>query len=135
MIKQENLTKEYAIFIHEHFEGTMFAFAPFLGIWFDDKEIKYIETKMETHKNYRLVSGKAAGLHWRDPRLFDFQRLWLTGFLDDPTAPVGVKAFIVYYIGHEWACMKINDQYDNLQRYKNSLTHEFLAQRWMETCR
>ena len=61
MIKTENITKEYARFILNRFAGTMFGLAPFLGIWFDDCEIKYIETKMQTHKLYRLVSGRAGG--------------------------------------------------------------------------
>lgn len=68
-------------------------------------------------------------------RLFDFQRIWLNSFLDDPDIPIGVSAFITYYIGHEWAQMKINDEYDKTHRYKDSIEYEFLAQRWMETCR
>lgn len=61
MIAPEKITKEYAKFIMDRFCGTVFGLAPFLGIWFDDIEIKYIETKMQTHKLYRLVSGRAGG--------------------------------------------------------------------------
>lgn len=61
MIKEENVTTEYARFIMNHFGGTMFGMAPYLKIWFDETEVKYIETKMQTHKLYRLVSGRAGG--------------------------------------------------------------------------
>ncbi|MBO4480685.1 MAG: hypothetical protein J5742_03635 [Alphaproteobacteria bacterium] len=134
MIKKENITKKYAYFIHERFAGTIFALAPFLDIWFDNKEIGYIETKMRTHKLYRLVNGNVAGISSRDKKLFNFQRSWLISFLNDPEIPVGVRAFIICYIGHEQACMKIDDQYDTVHRYANSIAYEFLAERWMEIC-
>ena len=110
MIKEKNVTKEMAISLNRRFYKTIFGVAPFLGIWFDDAEIKYIETKMMTHKLYRLVNGNVAGIKPRENmRLFDFQRSWLLGFLDDKNMPIGVRAFIYYYIGHEQACLKIND--------------------------
>jgi hypothetical protein len=106
--------------------------APYWGIWFDDTEIKYIETKMQTHKLYRLVSGKSAGLDCRDfsaNTLFKFQREWLLGFMDDPELPIGVQAFIYYFVGHE-QMVRQSRKYDNI-----SLADRFLAERWMEKCR
>ena len=94
-----------------------------------------------THKLYRLVNGNVAGIHpYENIRLFDFQRIWLSGFLDDPDIPVGVSAFITYYIGHEWEQMKLNDKYydkkvkkkDKGHSYEDSVRYEFLAQRWPE---
>ena len=94
MIEKKKLTDKQARDILERFIGTMFSLAPFLGIWFDDKEIKYIETKMQTHKLYRLVNGNVAGLPPRENlKLFDFQRAWLTSFLSDSDMPIGVRAF------------------------------------------
>lgn len=144
MISKENYTEEIFIDLLEKFTGTIFEKAMALGIWFDDAEIKYIETKMMTHKLYRLVNGNVAGIHpYENIRLFDFQRIWLSGFLDDPDIPIGVSAFITYYIGHEWAQMKINDKYydkkvkkkDKGHSYEDSVRYEFLAQRWPELCR
>lgn len=136
MIDNKNLTDKQIRDILERFIGTMFSLAPFLGIWFDDKEIKYIETKMQTHKLYRLVNGNVAGIYPReDLKLFDFQRAWLTSFLSDSDMPIGVRAFIHYYIGHEQATMKINDKFCRTHKYENSIKHEFLVQRWFETCR
>ena len=135
MLDPKNLTKEQRRCSYDRFTGTLFAMAPWLGIWFDDAEIKYIETKMMTHKLYRLVNGNVAGVHCRNPKLFDFQREWLLGFMDDPEVPVGVRAFVYYYIGHEQACMKIDDKFAGTQKYETSISHTFLAQRWMEICR
>lgn len=144
MIPKENYTKEIFIDLRERFAGTIFGNATFFGIRFDDAEIKYIEIKMMTHKLYRLVNGNVAGIPpYKNTRLFDFQRIWLSGFLDDPDIPIGVSAFITYYIGHKWAQMKINDKYDDEEveekdkghSYEDSVRYEFLAQRWPELCR
>lgn len=134
MIKKTDLTKERIKFNRERFVHNMFGLAPLVDIWFDDTEIKYIETKMMSHKLYRLVNGNAAGITWHDRKLFDFQRSWLTSFLDDSDIPIGVRGFIIYYIGHEQACMKIYDKFTGKQRYSDSITHKFLAEKWIEKC-
>ncbi len=131
MISPKNLTKTQLIDLKNRFHGTIFGVAPYWGIWFDDTEIKYIETKMMTHKLYRLVSGKAAGIDCRDISimpLFKFQRDWLLGFMDDPELPIGVRAFIYYFVGHE-QMVRQSWKYDNI-----SVAERFLAQRWMEKC-
>lgn len=131
MIHPKKLTKSQMTDLQHRFAGTMFAVAPRFGIWFDATEIKYIETKMQTHKLYRLVSGRAAGTDCRDfsaRSLFKFQRDWLTGFMDDPELPIGVQAFIYYYIGHE-QMIRQSLRYDNI-----SVADRFLAQRWIEKC-
>lgn len=132
MINPKNLTKTQLVDLKSRFHGTIFGVAPYFNIWFDDKEIKYIETKMQTHKLYRLVSGKSAGIDCRDVSitpLFKFQRDWLLGFMDDPELPIGVRAFIYYYVGHEQMARQ-SWKYDQI-----SIAQRFLAQRWMETCR
>lgn len=132
MISPKNLTKTQLIDLKNRFHGTIFGVAPYWGIWFDDTEIKYIETKMMTHKLYRLVSGKAAGIDCRDISimpLFKFQRDWLLGFMDDPELPIGVRAFIYYFVGYE-QMVRQSWKYDNI-----SLADRFLAERWMEKCR
>ena len=132
MISPKNLTKTQLIDLKNRFHGTIFGVAPYWGIWFDDTEIKYIETKMMTHKLYRLVSGKAAGIDCRDISimpLFKFQRDWLLGFMDDPELPIGVRAFIYYYVGYEQMARQ-SWRYDNI-----SVAERFLAQKWMEKCR
>lgn len=131
MINPKNLTKTQLVDLQNRFHGTIFGVAQYLGIWFDDKEIKYIETKMQTHKLYRLVSGKSAGIDCRDVSiapLFKFQRDWLLGFMDDPELPIGIQAFIYYYIGHE-QMVRQSWRYDNI-----SVADRFLTQRWMEKC-
>ncbi len=131
MISPKNLTKTQLIDLKNRFHGTIFGVAPYWGIWFDDTEIKYIETKMMTHKLYRLVSGKAAGIDCRDISimpLFKFQRDWLLGFMDDPELPIGVRAFIYYFVGHE-QMVRQSWKYDNI-----SVAERFLAQKWMEKC-
>ncbi len=134
MLNPNNLTKEQMRSIRNRFAGTIFGVALHLGIWFDDAEIKYIENKMQTHKLYRLVTGKAAGIDCRDISimpLFKFQRDWLLGFMDDPELPIGVQAFIYYYVGHEQMVRQSwKYRYDNV-----SVADRFLAQRWMEKCR
>ena len=134
MINPKNVTKAQLIDLKNRFHGTIFGMAPYLGIWFDDTEIKYIETKMQTHKLYRLVSGKSAGIDCRDVSaapLFKFQREWLLGFMDDPELPIGVQAFIYYYVGHEQMVRQSwKYRYDNV-----SVADRFLAQRWVEKCR
>ena len=138
MISPKNLTKPQLIDLKNRFHGTIFDIASLFDIWFDDTEIKYIETKMMTHHLYRLVSGKAAGIDCRDIAirpLFKFQREWLLGFMDDPSLPIGVRAFIYYYIGHEQASMqKYNCVTGEMRTRDISLTDRFLAQRWMEKC-
>ncbi|MBO7656998.1 MAG: hypothetical protein J6S80_04700 [Alphaproteobacteria bacterium] len=132
MISPKNLTKTQLIDLKNRFHGTIFGVAPYLGMWFDDTEIKYIETKMMTHKLYRLVSGKAAGIDCRDISimpLFKFQREWLLDFMDDPELPIGVRAFIYYFVGHE-QMVRQSWKYDNI-----GLADRFLAERWMEKCR
>ncbi len=134
MIKPNNVTKSQMVDLKNRFHGTIFGVALHLGIWFDDTEIKYIETKMQTHKLYRLVSGKSAGIDCRDVSaapLFKFQREWLLGFMDDPELPIGVRAFIYYFVGHEQMVRQSwKYRYDNV-----SVADRFLAQRWMEKCR
>ena len=49
--------------------------------------------------------------------------------------PIGVKAFIHYYIGAHQGAMKIDDEYDRKNRYQNFVTRSFLMERWMETVR
>ena len=136
MLNPEKTDKNKLTAVHDRFVGTIFGLAPFLGIWFDDKEVKYIETEMMAHKLYRLVNGNVAGIKPRqDHTLFDFQREWLNGFYNDPDCPVGVKAYIHYYIGHEQADMKICDEMTGKHTYELSIAHKFLAELWMETCR
>ena len=133
MIPKNNLTKTQLIDLQNRFHGTIFGVAPpYFGIWFDDKEIRYIETKMQTHKLYRLVSGKAAGVDCCDisaVSLFKFQRDWLLDFMDDPELPIGVLAFVYYYIGYEQMARQFG-KYDQI-----SIAQRFLTQKWMETCR
>lgn len=132
MIKPNNVTKSQIVDLKNRFHGTIFGMAPYLGIRFDDAEIKYIENKMMCHKLYRLVSGKSAGFDCRDfsaNTLFKFQREWLLGFIDDPELPIGVRAFIYYFVGHEQMARQIW-KYDNI-----SLADRFLTERWMEKCR
>lgn len=132
MINPKNVTKSQMVDLKNRFADTIFGMALHLGIWFDDTEIKYIETKMMCHKLYRFVSGKFAGLDCRDfsaNTLFKFQREWLLGFMDDPELPIGVRAFIYYFVGHE-QMVRQSRKYDNI-----SLADRFLAERWMEKCR
>ena len=132
MIASKNLTKPQLIDLKNRFHGTIFDIASLFEIWFDDREIKYIETKMMTHKLYRLVSGKAAGIDCRDIAirpLFKLQREWLLSFMDDPELPIGVRAFIHYFVGHEQMAMRKN----NYAKESGSLNN-FFTQRWMEKC-
>ena len=133
MINEKNLTKERNLFLANRFGGTPFGGARFFKIWFDDNEIKYIETKMETHKLYRLISGKAAGGLKFVPRAFI--TAWLESFLGDPEMPVGVRAYIKYYVSHDHGSDKRMDELDKTRRYEESILAEMFAQRWMETCR
>ncbi len=131
MINPKNVTKAQLIDLKNRFHGTIFGMAPYWGIWFDSADIKYIETKMMCHKLYRFVSGKSAGIDCRDVSaapLFKFQREWLLGFMDDPELPIGVQAFIYYFVGHE-QMVRQSRKYDNI-----SLADRFLAERWMEKC-
>lgn len=116
--------------------GLIFGMAPHLGIWFDDVEIKYIETKMMTHKLYRVLSGKMSGKYTSiAPRQYQTIIIWLESFLGDPNLPLGIKAFINYYIGAYQGDMKHDDEYDEKNRYKNYMAHRFLTELWMEKCR
>lgn len=136
MIDPKKLSTDQRICLRDRFCGTIFGMAVWLDIWFDDAEIKYIETKMMTHKLYRLVNGNVAGIKPREGmRLFDFQRSWLLGFLDDKSMPIGVRAFIHYYIGHEQARLKINDKICETKTYETSINREFLVELWMNKCR
>ena len=136
MIQENKITKEYVYFIQTHFAGTIFELAPWFGVWFDEKEIKYIETKMQTDKLYQLV-GYADSLVKRSPhnRLFEFRRAWLNVFLQDPSLPVGIKIFIKYYIAREFGTMQMDDQFEGTHKYEDSIDYDFIAQRWIEKCR
>ncbi len=133
MINEKNLSKERNKFLARRFGGTPFGLARFFKIWFDDNEIKYIEKKMETHKLYRLISGKAAGGQKFVSRAFI--AAWLESFLGDPEMPVGVRAYIKYFIGHDYGYDKAKDEFDKTHTYEESILAEFFAKRWMETCR
>ena len=135
MIKKENVTYEQIKSLQHRFCGTMFGLAPFLDIYFDEKEIQYIENKMMTDKYYRLVSGKAAGVTpGKEPlRLFQCREIWLMKFLNTPDVPVGVKAFIIYYTGHWRGQLKLFYKKEN--GYNNFLQELWLTERWMEICR
>ena len=134
MIKEKELTKEWAYFVRKRFAGTIFGLAPWFGVWFDEKEVEYIETKMQTDKLYQLVGDTNVK---RSPynRIFEFRRIWLNGFLKDQSLPVGIRTYIKYYIAHEFGIMQIDDEFDGTQKYKDSVDYEFIAQRWLEKCR
>ncbi len=136
MLTGKEVTKEYAYFVQKRFAGTIFELAPWFGVWFDKKEIEYIETKMQTDKLYQLV-GSTDGLTKRSPhnRIFEFRRVWMNSFLQDPFLPVGIQIFIKHYIAHEFGVMQMNDQFYGTQKYKDSIDYEFTAQRWLEKCR
>lgn len=135
MLDPKKITREQINYLQDHFCGTIFGLAVWLDIWFDDAEIKYIETKMMTHKLYRLVNGNVAGISPRENgRLFDFQRSWLLGFVGDKNMPIGVRAYIYYYIGHEQACLKICDKMAGTHTYATSINREFLVECWLEKC-
>ena len=140
MIASKNLTKSQFIDLKNRFHGTIFDIASLFEIWFDDTEIKYIETKMMTHHLYRLVSGKVAGIDCRDIAirpLFKFQREWLLDFMNDPELPIGVQSFIYYLVGREQLTREkyrwFNDT--TTARRDIDMANRFLAQRWMEKCR
>ena len=133
MIKPNNVTKSQMVDLKNRFHGTIFDVAMCFGIWFDSADIKYIETKMMCQL-YRLVSGKSAGIDCRDVSampLFKFQREWLLDFMDDPELPIGVQAFIYYFVGHE---QRVRQSW-KYRYYNISVVDRFLAQRWMEKCR
>jgi len=133
MIKDLNtLSREEAWRRSADHMGYIFGLAPHLGIWFDDTEIKYIKTKMMTHKLYRAVAGVASG---KNSAPLEAMCLWVESFDNDPDMPIGVKAFIHYYIGAYQGYMKSDDAYDKKNRYANFVTRSFLMERWMETCR
>ena len=135
MIPKENLTRELIIQLKERLHGTIFAAASKFGVWFDDAEIKYIETKMMTHKLYRLVSGRAVGINCRNPDLADCQRQWLLSFVDDPKIPDGVKKFIDCYIADEMAAIWVYDEKTGKNVYGESIARQFFVQRALEICR
>ena len=134
MIKKENFTKGLIKSLNKRFRGTMFGLAVEFGIYFDEAEIKYIETKMMTDKYYRLISGKAAGIQpgYMPLRLFQFCEIWLMKFFDDSDIPIGVKSFIVGYIGHKRAEIKI---FCGMDEYNERVQQRFLSERWLEICR
>lgn len=134
MIKKQNITKELVKALDNRFAGTIFGLARFLGIYFDETEIKYIETKMMTDKSYRLISGKAIGKIPGEMscRSSQFSEIWLMKFLDDYDVPLGVKSFIVGYIGHKRAEIKI---FCGMDEYNERVQQRFLSERWLEICR
>jgi len=134
MIKKQNITKELAKDLDNRFAGTIFGLARFLGIYFDETEIKYIETKMMTDKSYRLISGKAIGKipGEMSSRSSQFCEIWLMKFLDDYDVPLGVKAFIINYTGHKRGELKV---FCGMGMYDEFLQQKFLSERWMELCR
>lgn len=135
MINEKDLTKERNLYLTRRFAGTVFGRARFFRIWFDDDEIKYIETNMESHKLYRLISGQAAGHRPSSAKHRAYRIAWLRSFLDDPKLPLGIRAYIKYYIGHDYGYDKGMDEFDKTHTYEESILAEFFAQRWMETCR
>ena len=130
MIREENLTKDYVKSIMNRFSGTIFGLAPYLGIWFDNEDIRYIETKMMTDKKYRAVSGKVGGPKTNSFQIHKYRDIWLLGFLDDPEITTGVKAFIIYYTGHHRGDLKVGDEYHGTHRYNDFMHERFLAARW-----
>ena len=133
MIKKQNVTKDLVKFLDSRFAGTMFGLARFLGIYFDEIDIKYIETKMMTDRGYRLVSGKAVGkeLYEMPYRSSQFCEIWLMKFLDDSAIPLGVKAFIIGYVGHKRGELKV---FYGMDVYNDLAQQKFLSERWMEIC-
>lgn len=133
MIKKQNITKELLKSLDNRFAGTIFGLARFLGIYFDETEIQYIENKMMTDKFYRLVSGNAVGkASYEMPyRSSQFCEVWLMKFLDDSDVPLGVKAFIIGYTGHKRGELK---KFFSKNFYNDFVQQKFLSERWMETC-
>lgn len=136
MLKEKEVTKEYMRFLYKRFAGTIFGLAPWLGVWFDKKEVEYIETKIKTDKLYELlgVDNKSVCVVSQYNRLFDFQRVWLQGFLKDPSVPIGVRDFITRYIARVFGIYKQYDEFEGTKRYENSINYDFTAQRWLEKC-
>lgn len=112
----------------------IFGIAVFLGIWFDEDDIKYIKTKMMTDKKYRAICGKIGGTKVNSYQLHKFQDIWLIKFLDDPEITTGVQAFIIAYTGHHRGELKSSDEYNNTHKYNDFICERFIAERWMETC-
>ena len=133
MIKKQNITKGLVKALDNRLGGTIFGLARFLGIYFDDAEIKYIESKMMTDKGYRLISGQACGkIPGEMPcRSSQFCEIWLMKFFDDSDAPIGIKSFIFYYIGHKHGELK---SFWSINEYNEFIQQKFLSERWMETC-
>ena len=132
MINPKDVTKERNLFLIRRFTRTPFGWARFYDIYFDDDEIKYIEKNMESHKLYRLISGQASG---RSDNLQVYRISWFRSFLDDPELPLGLRAYIEYYIGEKYGHKKALDVFDKTHSYEEAILAEFFAQRWMETCR
>ena len=133
MINPKELTKERNLSQGSRFAGTPFGYARFYNIWFDDEEIKYIEKNMESHKLYRLISGQAAGKN--SDNLLSYTISWFRSFLDDPELPLGLRAYIGYYIGEKYGYKKAMDDFDKTHSYEEAILAEIFARRWMETCR
>ena len=133
MIKDPNSLSLQEICVRRDM-GPIFGIAVFLGIWFDEEDIRYIKTKMMTDKKYRAVSGNIGGPKTNTMQVHKYRDIWLLGFLDDPEITTGVKAFIIYYTGHHRGDLKAGDEYCGTHRYDNFMHERFLAARWMETC-
>ena len=137
MIREEYLTKEYRNFISNRFGGTPFGYARHFNMWFDATEIKYIETKIMTHKLYRIISGKAYNKQPDDHYLCAFFDM----FLSDKACPDGVKRFLEFYTTHRKGMDQMRDsgEWEYWTTFKpdsnTNLRDSFFIQRWMETCR
>ena len=65
MLNPKKLTNKQLRCNLDRFTGTLFAMAPCLGIWFDDKEVKYmakIENKENKEIDLRIVDDFESGL-------------------------------------------------------------------------
>lgn len=111
--------------------GALFAGARYFGIWFDDAEMKYIETKVKTDRLYRVFSGSAYGCEENTQAVL----IWLEQFLSDPDCPNGVRIFIMNYISHYRGHLKDCDELDGTKRYAEYLQHSFLTDLWMDKTR
>ncbi|MBR6838719.1 MAG: hypothetical protein IKM94_04090 [Alphaproteobacteria bacterium] len=95
------------------------------SILFNEIDIRYIETTMQTDRLYRLVSGRAGGESRKNNKLFLV--IWLEQFLAEPNCPPHVRQAIIRNIG----IIRANNNGKN----KSGNANNFIAQRWMETCR
>jgi len=96
------------------------------SILFNEIDMRYIETTMQADRLYRLVNGQAGGVESRKNNKL-FLAIWLEQFLIDPNCPPHVRQAITRNIG----IIRANDNGEN--EFGNA--NNFIAQRWMETCR